>query len=159
MNKLNNPFVEKEGYCCFGCQPKNPIGLKLDFYEDGDDIYSEWQPDALYCGYNDILHGGIQATLCDEVASWVVYVKCGCAGVTSRLNMKYRHSVDARLGKVKIRGKIVENRRSQFVVVKVNLFDGSDVLCAEAEAIFRLFTKEVSVEHYGYPEDRQMFYK
>ena len=28
-------------------------------------------------GYNDILHGGIQATLLDEIATWVVYAVLG----------------------------------------------------------------------------------
>ena len=36
MRKIINPFVELDGFECFGCSPKNPIGMHLEFYEDGD---------------------------------------------------------------------------------------------------------------------------
>ena len=29
-------------YNCFGCCPENPIGLHMEFYEDGDYIVSKW---------------------------------------------------------------------------------------------------------------------
>ncbi len=38
MRKIRNPWLGKEGYDCFGCSPDNPIGLKMEFYEDGEDI-------------------------------------------------------------------------------------------------------------------------
>ena len=36
--KIINPWRNHEGYNCFGCSPDNPIGLHLEFYEDGDYI-------------------------------------------------------------------------------------------------------------------------
>ena len=38
MRKIKNPWTDKEGYDCYGCCHDNPIGLHMDFYEDGDDI-------------------------------------------------------------------------------------------------------------------------
>ena len=35
-----------------------------------------------FAGFHDILHGGIQATMMDEIASWVVLVKLDTSGVT-----------------------------------------------------------------------------
>ena len=35
MKKIINPWRNHEGYNCFGCSPDNPIGLHLEFYEDG----------------------------------------------------------------------------------------------------------------------------
>ena len=43
--KIINPLRNHEGYNCFGCSPDNPIGLHLEFYEDGDYIVSTWHPD------------------------------------------------------------------------------------------------------------------
>ena len=34
--KIINPWRNHEGYNCFGCSPDNPIGLHLEFYEDGE---------------------------------------------------------------------------------------------------------------------------
>ena len=43
MKKIINPFVHLDGYNCFGCAPGNPLGVKMEFFEDGDDIVSLWQ--------------------------------------------------------------------------------------------------------------------
>ena len=91
MRKIKNHWVHKEGYDCFGCSPDNPLGVKMEFYEDGDDIVCFWKPQAHYQGWIDTLHGGIQATLIDECASWVVFRKLQTSGVTNRLEVKYRY--------------------------------------------------------------------
>ena len=67
MKKIINPWRNHEGYNCFGCSPNNPIGLHLEFYEDGDYIVSTWHPEHNYQGWVDTMHGGILSTLIDEV--------------------------------------------------------------------------------------------
>jgi len=42
MKKIINPWRDHPEYNCFGCCPENPIGLHMDFYEDGDYIVSKW---------------------------------------------------------------------------------------------------------------------
>ena len=69
MRKIKNPWTDKEGYDCYGCCHDNPIGLHMDFYEDGDDIVCFWNPQQHFQGWVDPLHGGIQSTLIDEIAS------------------------------------------------------------------------------------------
>ena len=59
MKKIINPWRNHEGYNCFGCSPNNPIGLHLEFYEDGDYIVSTWHPEHNYQGWVDTMHGGI----------------------------------------------------------------------------------------------------
>ena len=44
MRKIKNPWVGVEKYNCYGCCPDNEMGLKMEFYEDGDDIISFWNP-------------------------------------------------------------------------------------------------------------------
>ena len=36
--KIINPWCNNPQYHCFGCCPDNPIGLHMEFYEDGDYI-------------------------------------------------------------------------------------------------------------------------
>ena len=40
MKKIRNPYLglQAQGYNCFACCPSNPFGLKMEFYEDGDDL-------------------------------------------------------------------------------------------------------------------------
>ena len=70
MEKIINPWEGMEGYFCFGCAPNNESGLKMEFYEDGDEIVSKWVPEARFQGWLNTLHGGIQATLLDEICAW-----------------------------------------------------------------------------------------
>ena len=67
MKKIINPWRNHEGYNCFGCSPDNPIGLHLEFYEDGDYIVSTWHPEHNYQGWVDTMHGGILSMLIDNL--------------------------------------------------------------------------------------------
>ena len=40
-----------EGYNCFGCSPDNEAGVRMEFYEDGDEIVSIWNPRPEYQGW------------------------------------------------------------------------------------------------------------
>ena len=93
MKRIVNPWSGMEGYGCYGCAPHNASGLRMEFYEEGDYIVSRWLPRAEYEGWVDTLHGGIQAALADEIASWVVFRKLQTAGVTSRLEMRYHRPI------------------------------------------------------------------
>lgn len=87
--RLINPFVGNDGYHCFGCDPANEAGLRLSFSFDGESVYSEWTPREQFEGYPGVIHGGIQATVCDEVGGWYIYAACGTAGVTAELHIEY----------------------------------------------------------------------
>ncbi|MFH1699972.1 MAG: PaaI family thioesterase [Candidatus Zixiibacteriota bacterium] len=52
---------------CFVCGEGNPIGLQARFYYDGRKAISEITADERYAGYKNIIHGGILATMLDEI--------------------------------------------------------------------------------------------
>ena len=87
MKKIINPWKGLEGYNCFGCAPNNEAGVRMEFYEDGDEIVSIWKPRPEYQGWIDTLHGGIQAVLLDEICAWVVLRKLQTTGVTSKMKL------------------------------------------------------------------------
>ena len=51
MKKIINPWKGLEGYNCFGCAPNNEAGIKMEFYEDGDEVVSIWKPRPEYQGF------------------------------------------------------------------------------------------------------------
>ena len=59
MKKIRNPYIgdEADGYNCFACAPHNPSGLKMEFFDDGDDIVCFWKPTTNYQGWINTLHG------------------------------------------------------------------------------------------------------
>ena len=112
MEKIKNPWVGLDGYKCFGCAPDNEHGLRLEFFEDGDDVVATWKPEPCYQGWLDTLHGGIQSTLMDELAGWVVFRKLQTAGVTSRLDARFLKSISTNEPFLTIRGRIKERKRA-----------------------------------------------
>ena len=61
---------------CFACGMENPIGLKLEMYADPESggVVCDYTIPKKYEGYPGVAHGGIVATLLDEVISRVYMV-------------------------------------------------------------------------------------
>jgi uncharacterized protein (TIGR00369 family) len=117
-----NPF-DPEKNPCFGCGPQNPAGLKLRFEETDNEVLTIWDPVEHFQGYFNVLHGGIAATLLDEVAAWYVQVKLGTAGVTSELHVKYLHPVNLSKGPVTVTATLGRND-GRLVLLNCTLRDG-----------------------------------
>ena len=90
--KLENTFASLENYNCFACGPNHPFGLRLAFEydEEQETAISEFVPDTMFAGFPGILHGGIQATILDEVAFWGTWAKHQRTGFTYDLSVKYK---------------------------------------------------------------------
>ena len=134
MKRIFNPWEGMEGYHCYGCDPHSPQGLRMEFYEDGDDIVSVWKPRPEFQGWVDTLHGGIQATLADEISSWVVFRKFQTSGVTSRMEVRYHKPIRTTGGRIVLRARVEEQRRN-IVRIAVEIRDVRGELCTEAVCV------------------------
>lgn len=62
------PWHAEPSFNCFGCSPRNPVGLKLKMRRLPDGDYAtETVFSADYASYPGIVHGGIVHVLLDEV--------------------------------------------------------------------------------------------
>ncbi len=77
---------------CFACGSDNPYGLHLKIEFDGDTAVCEFVPDKKWEGYKGIMHGGITATILDEIMVYAVYKK-DLWSVTADFKVKYVKSV------------------------------------------------------------------
>jgi uncharacterized protein (TIGR00369 family) len=88
MNKQPNSRM------CFVCGRQNPVGLKLDFYEDHDaeQVRVEITVPDIYQGYPGVVHGGIISAILDEVAGRAVLLHGSDDDLmaTLRLNIRFR---------------------------------------------------------------------
>ncbi len=150
MIPIKNPFVTLPGYSCFGCSPNNEYGLAMEFFEDGDSIVSFWNPKNHYSGFLGVLHGGIQATLHDEIASWVVFVKLKTAGYTADLSVAYKNPVLISKGTIKLVSKLV-SQEGNFATMHTELFDGSGKLCSESHARYFIVPEHIAQKKFSYP--------
>jgi uncharacterized protein (TIGR00369 family) len=150
MKKIRNPFVAKEGYNCFGCSPDNKLGLNLTFSEDGDFIVSKWLPKSQFQGWQNVLHGGIQATLLDEIASWLVFIKLNTSGVTSRMDIKLKKPVYTDQGELILKAKLMEMNRN-IAVIETWLYNPAMELCTYGLMHYYTFKEEIAREKLWYP--------
>ena len=143
MKKIINPWKGLKGYYCFGCSPDNPMGVKMEFYEDGDEIVSFWKPKPEYQGWLDTLHGGIQAVLLDEICAWVIVRKLQTTGVTSKMETRYRKSISTNDTLLEIRASIQEQKRN-IILVKATIYNSAKEICTKAVCTYFTFSKEKS---------------
>ena len=153
MRKITNPFAHAAGtdeYNCFGCSPANESGLQLEFWSDGDELLALWQPKKYFEGWTGVLHGGIQATLMDEAAAWLVFIQVGTSGVTARLDVSYEKPVYISKGEISVRAKLVsfENNRA---TITCRLMDGEQQVCATATTEYFCYPEKIARAKFKYP--------
>jgi acyl-coenzyme A thioesterase PaaI-like protein len=157
MRKIKNPFIETKDFYCFGCSPDNNDGLKMEFFEEGDEIISEWEPLHHFQGYVNVLHGGIQSALIDEIAYWTVLVKNKTACVTAKLDIRLKKPVYMDKGKITLRAKLTEVKQ-RFARVTVKLLDSDKLVCATGNVYYYTYPIEESVNHLSFPSDYSGFF-
>ena len=102
--KMYNAYADLEGYNCFGCSPTNPYGLKCKFVDEGEYITCHWVPSENYQGFFHVLHGEKKA------------------GVTTKMQVKYRRPERKNKRKIWLRAKVTEVAR-RLVTAHVELFN------------------------------------
>ena len=75
---------------CFVCGETNPLGLRQRFATDGRLVHAEFTPRPEHCGFAGVVHGGVLATVLDEIMVWACAVGTRqfafCAEMTTRFH-------------------------------------------------------------------------
>ncbi len=94
---------------CFACGGENPIGMRLHIELGDGTARTTWTVGADYVGWSDKAHGGIIATLLDEVMAWAPSSFDSWA-VTAEMTVRFR-SPAAPGEELRAEGKVVVRRR------------------------------------------------
>jgi uncharacterized protein (TIGR00369 family) len=136
---------------CFACGRANPIGMRLRI-ELGDGVArTTWMAGDDYVGWSDKVHGGMIATLLDEVMAWAPSSDDAWA-VTAEMSVRFRSA--AMPGeRLTAEGRVTARRRRIYDVEGVvRAADGR--LVAEGRGRFLgadVATKTELKERYGVP--------
>lgn len=152
--RMKNPYSKLEGYQCFGCSPDNKQGLRMKFITNEEKVICDWEPQEHLQGYLNVLHGGIQATLMDEIACWLVHAKLKTSGVTSNLEVRYIKPVPTDKGALRIVAKL-QGMRKNLADVDVELFSPDGVKCAEAVVTYFTFPAEYAKKKLHFPDPEE----
>jgi uncharacterized protein (TIGR00369 family) len=123
---------------CFGCGPVHPFGFHLAFTREGDDVVTRFTPNDSYQGPPGIMHGGLVATLADELGAWACIVVLKKFGFTVSFNVRFLRPV--RIGQViEARGRVAKST-PRFADVVVEATQGTE-RCFTSELRFTFLDK------------------
>lgn len=108
-------FFAGDSNRCFGCSPGNPAGLRLEFFETDEGVETPYSAPPHLEGAPGVIHGGIQATILDEVLCMTAYAKAGTRVVTGELTVRYLRAAPTETRLV-IRGRIAGKRSESYLI-------------------------------------------
>ena len=118
---------------CFACGSTNPIGMGLQIELGEGRAATTWSPGADFVGWRDRVHGGLIATVLDEVMAWAPSSDDAWA-VTSRFAVRF-HSPATPGETLRAAGWVASRRRRIYEVAgEMRAADGR--LVAEATGTY-----------------------
>ena len=132
--------IEFAEHNCFACGSLNEHGLGMTIHIDHGRAWSELTLEPRFEGWAGVAHGGILATLLDEVMGWTMAADDDW-GVTARLAVDYRKPVLVG-SRLRVEGWITRARR-RVVETSGRVVDRSDgTELASATATYVLVGEE-----------------
>jgi uncharacterized protein (TIGR00369 family) len=116
---------------CFVCGESNSAGLNLRFETNGRIVQTHFVPRAEHVGFRQTVHGGLIATLLDEVMVWACAVQTKRFAFCAELNVRFLKPV--RPGEVLVaNGELVSNRRGKIFEARAELRKQAGLALASA---------------------------
>ena len=116
---------------CFVCGESNASGLRLRFETDGHVVLTRFRAGADHIGFKGTIHGGIIATVLDEIMVWACAVQTQRFAYCAELNVRFASPM--RPGQeVSASAELTSNRRNKLFEAKAELRDEAGVVLATA---------------------------
>jgi len=133
QNELKQWLLPKRAFGdCFGCAPHNTKGLNLQFWYTEKGCISYDRVPKEFCGFTGLTHGGIIATLLDEVAAWTVITHLYQIGITIQATVNYLKPVPTEEPLI-IEGEITK-KSGEHVETLAKVSSKKGLLLAQAES-------------------------
>lgn len=140
LDKIEN-FDRDRG--CFACGINNPIGLKMEFYSDGQTVFSWLTVSRNLCGWRNIIHGGIITTIMDEVMSWTAHHLIKKLILTKTIQVQFLHPLYVEK-KICVQGCVTMINREREAELTALIINDSGKKCAQATGTFALLKPETA---------------
>jgi len=116
-------------HSCFVCGESNPKGLNLRSETDGKLVRSQFAFRSEHVGFKKTVHGGLTATLLDEIMTWACVVQSRRFAYCAELNVRYLLPVRPDQPLVAT-AELVTNRRGRLFEAKAELKDQNGTILA-----------------------------
>ena len=126
---------------CFACGQENPSGLKMKFETNGEKIRSRIIVPEHMRGWNNIVHGGVLSTICDEIMSWAAIVLLKRFILTKNMNVRFLRSVEIGT-RLTAQGFVKKQSSDRHAIMKAVITNPDGDIVADSRGEFILFTEE-----------------
>jgi uncharacterized protein (TIGR00369 family) len=118
-------------HLCFVCGESNPVGLNLRSQTDGRIVRIRFTPRPEHIGFAHTVHGGLIATLLDEIMTWACAVQTKRFAFCAELNVRYLQPVRPN-EPTEGSAELTANRRDRLFETKAELRDSAGTVLATA---------------------------
>jgi acyl-coenzyme A thioesterase PaaI-like protein len=129
---------------CFVCGESNPLGLKLEFETDRKIVRSVFTPRPEHTGFKQTVHGGVLATVLDEIMSWACAVQTKQWGYCGELTVRFREPARPAQPLI-VMAELVENRRGKIFEAKAQLCTQEGTIVATATGKYLPFKEPLDM--------------
>lgn len=133
---------------CFGCGPENPAGLRLKFYTDGNKVITSTAVPRHYCGWQNVVHGGILSTMLDEIMGWTAITVLRKVVLTKSMTVDFVKPIFADQ-EILVQAKLGDPGNGNYAELLGSIYNRDNRLCAESRGRFRIFSLE-EAENLGF---------
>ena len=118
-------------HSCFVCGESNPHGLKLRFHAEGNVVTAKFRPCPDHIGFKGVVHGGITATVLDEIMVWACVVATRKFAFCAELNVRYLRPL-APGEEVVVTSELVADRKGRILEAKAAMHNAAGKVIVEA---------------------------
>lgn len=111
-------------HSCFVCGEANPRGLKLRFHTDGRVVTTRFKPCPEHSGFQGVVHGGITATVLDEIMVWACVVATKQFAYCAELNVRYLQPLTPDQ-EVRVTSELVADRKGRIFEAQAAVLDAT----------------------------------
>ena len=123
---------------CFICDNngsnRRSLGLKLLWDEQSRTVRIPCEPDDSWCGFSNVVHGGLIATVMDEAMAWAVKMHTGDWAFTADCHIRYKRPAEP--GERYLATAAVRESGKRKITAQARFLDQDGQVLAEASAIF-----------------------
>jgi uncharacterized protein (TIGR00369 family) len=116
---------------CFVCGESNPLGLRQRFETDGTVVRTRFTPRPEHAGFQGVVHGGILATLLDEIMVWACAVRTRKFGFCAEMTVRFQRPTTPG-AEVLAQAELVTDRRGRMFEAKAELRNAAGEILATA---------------------------
>lgn len=131
---------------CFVCGVANPLGFRLVMHTDGRLTEARFQFRTEHVGFRDTIHGGLIATILDELMVWACGVATGRFAYCAEMTVRYRKPVLPEIP-VLAQAELVNDGRGRLLLARATLRDGNpdaDTVFAESTGKYLPMTSDLT---------------